>query len=134
MRLILVLALTVTLAGAQAPAQRFPLEEAGIEQIQKWLGSGRYTSSALVRLYLDRIHTLDKMGPRVNAVIELNPDALSIAAERDRERRAGKLRGPLHGVPMLIKDNIDTGDRMMTTAGSLALVGAPAPKDAFIVQ
>jgi amidase len=84
-------------------------------------------------MYLDRIRALDKSGPLLNAIIELNPDASSIAARMDDERRAGRVRGPLHGVPVVLKDNIDTADRMMTTAGSLALAGAPASKDAFIV-
>lgn len=122
-------------AGAERPRSSstpFPLEEATVDQLARWMESGRYTSVALTRLYLDRISALDQAGPRVNAIIEINPDALAIAAEMDRERRAGRLRGPLHGIPVVIKDNIDTGDKMLTTAGSLALVGAPAPKDAFI--
>jgi amidase len=122
-------------AGAQRPRSSttpFPLEEATVDQLARWMESGRYTSVALTRLYLDRISALDQAGPTVNAIIEINPDALAIAAEMDRERRAGRLRGPLHGIPVVIKDNIDTGDKMLTTAGSLALVGAPAPKDAFI--
>jgi amidase len=85
-------------------------------------------------MYLDRINAIDKKGPAINAVIELNPDALSIADNMDKERKAGKLRGPLHGIPVLIKDNIDTGDQMMTTAGALALEGNKASKDAFIIQ
>ena len=95
--------------------------------------SGNTTSQAIVRAYLARIHSIDQSGPRINAIIELNPDAVSIARERDRERKAGKIRGPLHGIPVLIKDNIATLDAMQTTAGSLALVGAKAPRDAFIV-
>ncbi len=126
--------LLLTLGANAQPAPRFALEEATVEQLQKWMQSGRYTSQSLARLYLERIRLLDKQGPRINSVIELNPDALTIAAGMDRERRAGKIRGPLHGIPVLIKDNIDTSDRMMTTSGSLALVGAPAAKDAFIVQ
>jgi len=132
MRIIAIVILGAALASAQP--SRFPLEEATVEQLQKWMQSGRYTSQSLARLYLERIRLLDKQGPKINSVIELNPDALKIAADIDRERRAGKVRGPLHGVPVLIKDNIDTGDRMMTTAGSLALVGPPAAKDAFLVQ
>ncbi len=122
-----------SLAQPQRPPARSPLEEATVQQLQQWLRSGRYTSVALARMYLARIRALDQAGPRVNAVIEINPDALSIAAAMDRERRANRVRGPLHGIPVVIKDNIDTGDRMLTTAGSLALAGAPAPKDAFIV-
>jgi len=132
MRIIAIAALFAMSVGAQAPG--FALEEASVEQLQKWMQSGRYTSQTLVRMYLERIRLLDKQGPRINSVIELNTEALTIAADLDRERRAGKVRGPLHGVPILIKDNIDTGDKMMTTAGSLALVGPPAAKDAFIVK
>ncbi len=124
-------------APAPRPEQglsRFPLEEATLTELQQWLRSGRYTSVALTRMYLTRIRALDKAGPRVNAIIEINPDALAIAADMDRERRANRVRGPLQGIPVVIKDNIDTGDRMLTTAGSLALAGAPAPKDAFIVK
>ncbi len=144
MKLIAVLVLGAALTNAQAPptqrpaapvaAQRFALEEATITQLQGWLKSGRYTSEALTRMYLERIRQLDKRGPHLNAVIELNPDALAQAAAMDRERRAGHIRGPLHGIPIVIKDNIDTGDRMMTTAGSLALAGEPAAKDAAVVQ
>jgi len=128
----------LTAAGSAATAQQpkvgpsFPLEEATVDQLQRWQQSGRYTSVALTRLYLDRIKMLDQAGPHVNAIIEVNPDALAVAAVMDKERRAGHVRGPLHGIPVVIKDNIDTGDKMMTSAGSLALMGAPAPKDAFI--
>ena len=101
--------------------------------LQAAMQSGKTTSLALVRAYLARIRAIDKSGPRINAVIELNPDAISIARALDRERKAGKLRGPLHGIPVLIKDNIATKDAMQTTAGSLALVGARAPRDAFVV-
>ena len=117
-----------------APAAAFALHEVTIQQLQQWMQAGRYSSVALTRLYLARIRALDKAGPALNAMIELNPDALAIAADMDRERRAGRVRGLLHGVPVVIKDNIDTADRMMTTAGSLALVGPPAAKDAFIVS
>jgi amidase len=91
------------------------------------------TSKQLTQKYLDRIKAVDKSGPMLNAVIEVNPDALVIAAQMDAERKAGKLRGPLHGIPVLIKDNINTGDKMMTTAGALALEGNRADKDAFII-
>ena len=107
--------------------------EADISTLQLAMQSGKTTSLALVRAYLARIRTIDKSGPHINAVIELNPDAIAIARELDGERKAGKLRGPLHGIPVLIKDNIATMDAMQTTAGSLALVGAKAPRDAFIV-
>jgi amidase len=96
--------------------------------------TGRLTARSVVGKYLARIGGVDKHGPAVNSVIEVNPDALAIAAELDRERKAKGPRGPLHGIPVLIKDNIATRDRMMTTAGSLALVGARPPKDAFVVK
>jgi amidase len=110
------------------------IEESGFPEIQRALASGEETSHSLTEAYLRRIDELDRRGPRLNSVIELNPDALDIADARDRERSRGKLRGPMHGIPILIKDNIDTGDRMQTTAGSLALEGSPAPRDAFLVR
>ena len=97
------------------------------------MASGEYSSVSITKLYLKRIEAIDKKGPALNAVIEINPDALTIAAAMDAERKAGKVRGPLHGIPVLIKDNINSGDKMMTTAGSLALEGHHAAKDAFIV-
>ncbi|MFZ0687355.1 MAG: amidase [Terriglobales bacterium] len=112
--------------------QDFVLDEITIEDLQKGFASGKYTSRSVTEMYLARIHEIDKAGPRVNAVIEINPDALQIAENLDRERKANQQRGPLHGVPILIKDNIDTGDRMQTTAGSLALAGTPASNDAFV--
>jgi amidase len=112
----------------------FPLEEATIGQLQEWLRDGRYTSRALVEAYLARIDALDRRGPGLHAMLDLNPDALAIADSLDAERRAGRVRGPLHGIPIVIKDNIDTHDRMTTTAGSLALEGSIAPRDAFIVE
>ena len=96
--------------------------------------SGKFTARALVEKYSARIDEIDKQGPTVNAIIEMNPDALAVADELDRERKAKGPRGPLHGIPVLIKDNIDTADRMMTTAGSLALVGSKPPKDSFVAQ
>ena len=96
--------------------------------------AGEYTSHQLVELYLDRIIHIDQQGPGLHAVIEVNPDALAIADQLDEERKANKVRGPMHGIPVLLKDNIDTGDKMQTTAGSLALVGNVASKDAFVVQ
>jgi len=111
----------------------FALNELTIPDLQQKMQSGEYTSEALTKLYLDRIDAIDKKGPGLNAVIETNPDALAIAKAMDDERKAGKVRGPMHGIPVLIKDNIDTGDQMMTTAGSLALEGHKAAKDAFIV-
>jgi amidase len=135
--------LIVFVALVPSPSQRtapqgardaaFPLEEATVAQLQSWMREGRYTSRQLTDAYLDRIDAIDRRGPSLHAVIEVNPDARSIADGLDRERRANRVRGPLHGIPILIKDNIDTGDRMQTTAGSLALVGAPAATDAFVV-
>ena len=123
----------VVAVAAQAP-QRFELDEMTVTQLQDAMASGQYTARRLVELYTARIEEIDRRGPTLRSVIELNPDALVIADALDAERKAGKVRGPLHGIPILIKDNIDTGDRMLTTAGSLALEGAPAPRDAFIVE
>lgn len=111
----------------------FALNELTINDLQAKMQSGAYTSEAITQLYLDRIDAIDKKGPRLNAIIEINPDALTMAKAMDQERKAGKLRGPMHGIPVLIKDNIDTHDQMMTTAGSLALEGHKAASDAFIV-
>jgi amidase len=117
------------------PAAQLVLEEATVEGLQAGLAAGHWTSVELARRYQARIAALDQAGPKLHAVIELNPEALALAKALDAERAAGKLRGPLHGIPVLIKDNIDTADRMKTTAGSLALADAPAPKaDAFIVR
>lgn len=111
----------------------FELEELTIAQLQEGMQSGRWSARALAEQYLARIDEIDRGGPQINSVIETNPDALSIATSRDEERKAGRVRGPLHGIPMLIKDNIDTADRMKTSAGSLALAESVAPRDAFIV-
>jgi amidase len=120
-------------AAAAIPDADFPLLEATIDQIQARMASGEYSSVSITKLYLKRIDAIDRKGPALNAVIEINPDALAIATAMDAERKAGKVRGPLHGIPVLIKDNINSGDKMMTTAGSLALEGHHAAKDAFIV-
>jgi amidase len=117
----------------------FELDEITIPELQDGMKSGRFTARLLAEKYLGRIDEIDKPdsakhGPAVNAIIELNPDALSIADTLDQERRAKGPRGPLHGIPVLIKDNIDTADRMMTTAGSLALVGSKPSKDSFVAQ
>lgn len=112
----------------------FELQEATIEWLQQKMQSGQFTSVDITNKYLKRIAQIDKGGPKLNAVIEINPEALSIAAGLDQERKQGKLRGPLHGIPVLVKDNIDTGDKMMTTAGSLALLGNKASRDAFIIK
>ena len=112
----------------------FDLNEITVDELQQKMQTGAATAVSLTNMYLKRIKEIDKKGPKINAVIELNPDAVAIATALDKERKAGKIRGPLHGIPVLIKDNINTGDKMMTTAGSLALVGNIASKDAFIVQ
>jgi amidase len=124
------------LAVAQRPPTpaAFPLEEATAAQLQDWMTSGRYKSRQIVELYLRRIDEIDRNGPALHAVIEVNPDALTIAEALDAERKTTGPRGPMHGIPVLIKDNIDTADRMLTTAGSLALEGSRPAKDAFLVE
>ena len=117
---------------AATPA-KFDLEEATVADLQKKMADGKETSRSIVDKYLARIDAIDKNGPALHAVIEVNPDARTIADQMDAERKAGKVRGPMHGIPVLIKDNIATGDKMMTTAGSLALEGSISPKDAFLV-
>jgi amidase len=110
----------------------FELEEATIADLQAGMSSGRMTSHSITQLYMARIEELDRKGPTLRHVLEINPDALSIADSLDRERKSGRVRGPLHGVPILLKDNIDTADSMTTTAGSLALEGSIPLQDAFI--
>lgn len=107
------------------------MEELTTRELQSRMQSGELTALRLTENYLERIRQID---PKINSVIELNPDALAIAESLDAEHKAGKMRGALHGIPILIKDNIDTQDRMQTTAGSLALEGSSAPRDAFIVE
>jgi len=128
--------LTLLFAAGVAPMARaaeFPFAEATIDDLQARMSAGTLTSHELTVAYLGRIAEIDKTGPKLNAVIELNPDALAIADALDAERKAGHVRGPLHGIPMLIKDNIATADKMQTTAGSLALVGLKPPRDAWLV-
>ncbi|HJQ31867.1 MAG TPA: amidase family protein [Pyrinomonadaceae bacterium] len=122
------------LLASEPQGGKFDWEELTVRDAQAAMQSGRVTARRLTEMYLERIERIDRRGPALNSVIETNPDALSIAEALDRERKAGRVRGPLHGVPVLIKDNIDTADRMMTTAGSLALVGARPRRDAFIVE
>jgi amidase len=112
----------------------FELEELTIADLHQGIQSGKYTSRSLVEKYSSRINEIDKQGPALNSVIEMNPEAEAIAEALDRERREKGVRGPLHGIPILIKDNIDTADRMMTTAGSLALVAARRTQDAFVAR
>ena len=125
-----------TYAPTAAPTKLAPfaLEEITLAELQKNFASGRLTSAGLTRDYLHRIEAMDRRGPRLKSVLEINPEAASIAGAIDRERIKGQLRGPLHGVPVLIKDNLDTHDRMSTSAGSLALEGSIAPRDAFVVE
>jgi len=124
------------LAAGEAPWQEPALEfaEATIADLAKSQADGRLTARALAEAYLARIEAIDRSGPRINSVIELNPDALSIADALDAERAARGPRGPLHGIPVLLKDNIDTADRMRTSAGSLALAESIAPRDAFVTE
>ncbi|HEX3100300.1 MAG TPA: amidase family protein, partial [Pyrinomonadaceae bacterium] len=115
-----------------AAAAEVTLEEATVSGLQAAMTSGQTTARKIAEGYLSRIADIDK---KLNSIIELNPDALAIADQCDAERKAGKVRGPLHGIPVLLKDNIDTSDKMHTTAGSIALFDAPTPKqDAFIVK
>jgi len=133
----LVTAAVAAVLFAQAPPRQrppFDLQEATIADLQQRMVRGDETARSLTEKYLARVDAIDRQGPSLHSIIELNPDALAIADTLDAERRAGQVRGPLHGIPILIKDNIATGDRMLTTAGSLALANAPAPRDAFIVR
>ncbi len=112
----------------------FPLEEVTIQKLQKAMESGERTAETITQLYLDRIEEVDRQGPTLRSVIEVNPDALQIARQLDEERTQGKVRSPLHGIPVMLKDNIDTDDQMQTTAGSLALVGSQVPQDSWVTQ
>jgi amidase len=116
-------------AIASAPNR---LNEVTILELQEEMTAGDLTAVELLNYYLTRIHVLDQKGPRVNSILQLNPDAYAIALQRDAERRRGVVRGPLHGIPILLKDNIDTADKMQTAAGSLALVGMPALQDSTV--
>ncbi len=127
-------------AGAPASAQEVPklseaaiqIEEATIAGLQAAMTKGGLSSLDLVNMYLERISSIDESGPTVNSILEINPDARRIARQLDRERKAGHVRGPLHGIPVTLKGNIDTADHMQTTAGSLALEGSPATQDATV--
>src|ERR1700730_2131991 len=137
---VAVCALLFTLGSARTPAGQgnppaaFDLEEATIADLQQRMESGRESARSLVEKYLARAEAIDRSGPALRAVIEINPDAIAIADGLDAERKSRGPRGPLHGIPILLKDNVATADRMMTTAGSLALAGTKPPKDAFIVE
>jgi amidase len=124
----------LTLLDAAPQTERFELEDATIAQMQDWMATGRYTSRQLTELYLRRIDQIDRGGPQLRSISETNPDALAIASSLDDERKAKGPRGPMHGIPVVIKDNIDTADKMTTTAGSLALEGSIAARDAFVVE
>ena len=113
-------------------APTFDLEEITIDQLQQAMSSGKWTAEQVVRQYVDRIEAMNEQGPNLRAVIEINPDAIPIAIERDAERQAGRVLGPLHGVPILLKDNIATHDRTTTTAGALALLGSIPDQDSFV--
>lgn len=128
---------TATASNPSSAAVRinpFEWEEATVGQLQAAMRTRKETATSLVKTYLRRIEEVDRNGPAIRSIIELNPDALAIARELDKERRIKGPRGPLHGIPVLIKDNIGTHDRMMTTAGSLALLGSIPPRDSFVAQ
>jgi amidase len=129
----LMVAALLPLACSSRAAEPFPFAEATIDDLQARMSAGTLTAHTLTAAYLDRIAAIDRAGPKLNAVIELNPDALVIADALDAERKSGHVRGPLHGIPILIKDNIATADKMQTTAGSLALLGLKPPRDAHLV-
>ncbi len=112
----------------------FDVEEATIRDLQSAMEAGRVTARELAERYLERIDGLDRQGPALHSILETNPEALSLAEALDRERKSGSTRGPLHGIPVLLKDNVGTADRMTTTAGSLALEGSIPPRDAFLVE
>jgi amidase len=112
----------------------FELEEATLAELAGSMADGSRTSVQITRLYLDRIASLDRDGPRLRSIIETNPEALDIARSLDDERAAGTVRGPLHGIPIGVKDNIDSAERMTTTAGSYALEGHIASRDSHVVQ
>jgi amidase len=121
-------------AVAPPPQPLAPLDEKTIGELQAAMTRGELTSHTITQQYLERIASLDRQGPTLRHVLETNPDALAIASALDAERKAGKTRGPMHGIPVLVKDNIDTADRMTTTAGSLALEGSRPSRDAHIVE
>src|ERR1700744_2767691 len=123
-----------TNAEGSKPNYDFELDEFTVDMLQQKMKDKTYTSHTITQLDLTRINDIDKNGPKLNAIIELNPDALDMANAMDKERDNGKVRGPLHGIPVLIKDNINTKDKVATTAGSLALADNFATKDAFIIN
>src|SRR5262249_12910948 len=120
--------------AAAAKVEPFELDEATITDLQKKMVSGEETARSLTEKYIARIEALDRRGPALRSVLEVNPEAVAIAEHLDEERKAGRVRGFLHGIPVLIKDNVGTADRMTTTAGSLALEGSIPSTDAFVVK
>ncbi len=131
--------LTSTLYAASGVAQSkeptnvpHNYNEMTVAQLEAAMAAGKLTSEKLTDYYIDRILAIDQNGPGVNAVIELNPDALKIARQMDKLRQKGIVLGPMHGIPVLLKDNVDTGDQMQTSAGSFALVGHPALRDSTV--
>ena len=131
-RILVATLLLLPLATRAEHDDRFPFLEATVAQLQAQMAAGHLTSEQLTRAYIERIHDLDSRGPGVNSIMELNPDALAMARKADDQRRHGVVLGPLHGIPVLLKDNIDTGDRMQTSAGSFALVGRPPVRDSTV--
>ncbi|MEO5588677.1 MAG: amidase, partial [Gemmatimonadaceae bacterium] len=126
-------------AGSDAPVDfeavvDFDLEEATVAGLLRDMARGKRTAQSITRAYLERIEALNRRGPQLRAVIETNPEAMAIAARLDAERKSGRVRGALHGIPVLLKDNVDTADRMTTTAGSYALEGSIAARDSFIAE
>lgn len=133
----LIIALTVsceTQPKSDAAIEEFKFEEFDIQQLQSGYASGEYRIQDVVQSYLDRINAIDKNGPQLNSIIQVNPDAMEIAKTLDEELKGGKSRGPMHGVPIVLKDNIDTHDRMETTAGSRALIGSYPLRDSFVAE
>jgi amidase len=120
--------------ASREPLSTFDLEEITVAELQTGMASGRYTARSVVEQYLARIAAMDRTGPSLRSIIETNPEALDLAEQLDRERATKGPRGPLHGIPVLLKDNIDTADRMTTTAGSLALEGSVAPRDSHVAE
>jgi len=142
---IIFLLITCFLLACQTPAkveqftptiasEKFQFEEWTIEQVHAAFKSGDLTITQLTQAYLDRIAAIDDSGPTLNSVIQINPDALAIATALDKEWQAGKIRGPLHGIPILLKDNLDTNDKMETTAGSRAMIGAKPLTDSWVAS
>src|SRR6266700_3578962 len=129
---LLLLLPLVTAAESPTDHSHFRFREATVAELQSEMTAGRLTSEQLTAAYIQRILALDQGGPGVNSIIELNPDALAMARQADALRRHGHLLGPLHGIPILLKANIDTADRMQTTAGSFALAGTPATRDSTV--